>query len=73
MKTDPQKVFDKIDADELARLVLDMANIASPTGSEGAVAVRRSSRSVGELAARRTQYLECTCWENSGASFEARK
>jgi hypothetical protein len=73
MKTDLQKVFDKIDADELAKLVLDMAKIASPTGSDGAVAVRRISRRVGELAARRTQYLECTCWKNSGVSFRARK
>lgn len=33
-----QKVFDRIDVDELVKLTLDLGNIDSPTGSEGPVA-----------------------------------
>lgn len=38
MSHDMQAVFDKIDADELIKVALDLANIDSPTGREGAVA-----------------------------------
>ncbi len=38
MMVDPQKVFENIDAQELIELTLDLANIDSPTGSEGPVA-----------------------------------
>jgi acetylornithine deacetylase/succinyl-diaminopimelate desuccinylase-like protein len=38
MNVDPQKVFDKIDGEELLKLTLDLGNIDSPTGSEGPVA-----------------------------------
>lgn len=39
MKVDAraQKVFDKIDVDELVKVALDLGNIDSPTGSEGPV------------------------------------
>ena len=38
MNVDPQKVFDKIDVDELIKVALDLGNIDSPTGREGPVA-----------------------------------
>ena len=38
MNIDPQKVFDKIDVDELIKVALDLGNIDSPTGREGPVA-----------------------------------
>jgi acetylornithine deacetylase/succinyl-diaminopimelate desuccinylase-like protein len=38
MTIDPKSVFDKIDTDELIKVTLDLANIDSPTGSEGPVA-----------------------------------
>jgi acetylornithine deacetylase/succinyl-diaminopimelate desuccinylase-like protein len=38
MNIDPQKVFDKIDVEELLKVTLDLGNIDSPTGSEGPVA-----------------------------------
>ena len=38
MSVDPADVIDKIDADELIKVTLDLANIDSPTGSEGPVA-----------------------------------
>ena len=39
MKVDAraQKVFDRIDVDELVKVALDLGNIDSPTGSEGPV------------------------------------
>ncbi len=38
MSVDPNEVIDRIDADELIKVTLDLANIDSPTGSEGPVA-----------------------------------
>jgi acetylornithine deacetylase/succinyl-diaminopimelate desuccinylase-like protein len=38
MSSDADAVFDKIDADELIKVALDLANIDSPTGREGPVA-----------------------------------
>ena len=38
MTVDAKQVLDKIDADELVKVTLDLANIDSPTGSEGPVA-----------------------------------
>ena len=38
MSVDPKEVVEKIDADELIKVTLDLANIDSPTGSEGPVA-----------------------------------
>src|SRR5436190_8743199 len=38
MNVDPQKVFEKIDVEELLKVTLDLGNIDSPTGSEGPVA-----------------------------------
>ena len=38
MSVDPKEVLDKIDVDELIKVTLDLANIDSPTGSEGPVA-----------------------------------
>ena len=38
MSSDAQAVFDRIDADELIKVALDLANIDSPTGREGPVA-----------------------------------
>ena len=38
MTVDGKQVLDKIDADELVKVTLDLANIDSPTGSEGPVA-----------------------------------
>ena len=38
MSADAQQAIDKIDADELIKVTLDLANIDSPTGSEGPVA-----------------------------------
>ena len=38
MTLDVSQILDKIDADELVKVTLDLANIDSPTGSEGPVA-----------------------------------
>ncbi len=38
MTIDPKAVLDHIDADELVKVTLDLANLDSPTGSEGPVA-----------------------------------
>ena len=38
MAVDAKTVFEKIDVDELIKVTLDLANIDSPTGSEGPVA-----------------------------------
>ena len=38
MAIDAKIVFEKIDVDELIKVTLDLANIDSPTGSEGPVA-----------------------------------
>ena len=38
MSLDPKAVIDKIDTEELIKVTLDLANIDSPTGSEGPVA-----------------------------------
>jgi acetylornithine deacetylase/succinyl-diaminopimelate desuccinylase-like protein len=38
MTIDPKAVLDHIDADELVNVTLDLANLDSPTGSEGPVA-----------------------------------
>ena len=38
MAVDAKAVFGKIDVDELIKVTLDLANIDSPTGSEGPVA-----------------------------------
>ena len=38
MTIDPKKVMERIDVDELVKVTLDLANIDSPTGSEGPVA-----------------------------------
>ncbi len=38
MTVDAKRVMEKIDADELVKVTLDLANIDSPTGSEGPVA-----------------------------------
>ncbi len=38
MNIDSQKVFAKIDTDELVKVALDLGNIDSPTGREGPVA-----------------------------------
>ena len=38
MAVDAKAVFEKIDVDELVKVTLDLANIDSPTGSEGPVA-----------------------------------
>src|SRR5690606_14691427 len=38
MSLDPKAVIEKIDTDELIKVTLDLANIDSPTGSEGPVA-----------------------------------
>src|ERR1700737_2800609 len=38
MTIDPKAVLDHIDADELVKVTLDLANIDSPTGCEGPVA-----------------------------------
>src|SRR5215203_4792083 len=38
MSLDPKSVMEKIDVDELVKVTLDLANIDSPTGEEGAAA-----------------------------------
>jgi acetylornithine deacetylase/succinyl-diaminopimelate desuccinylase-like protein len=38
MNLDPKSVMEKIDVDELVKVTLDLANIDSPTGEEGAAA-----------------------------------
>jgi acetylornithine deacetylase/succinyl-diaminopimelate desuccinylase-like protein len=38
MSSDPKAALNKIDADELIKVALDLANIDSPTGREGPVA-----------------------------------
>jgi hypothetical protein len=38
MPIDPKAVLERIDVDELVKVTLDLANLDSPTGSEGLAA-----------------------------------